>query len=59
MQNGFIESFNGSFRDELLNENLFTQRWPKAEHQRKDYNDTDPTHRSAIQTPAQARRTLS
>ncbi|MBS0126255.1 transposase family protein [Aestuariicoccus sp. KMU-90] len=24
MQNGFIESFNGSFRDELLNETLFS-----------------------------------
>ena len=24
MQNGFIESFNGSFRDECLNETLFT-----------------------------------
>ena len=23
MQNGFIESFNGSFRDECLNETLF------------------------------------
>lgn len=24
MQNSFIESFNGSFRDELLNETLFS-----------------------------------
>lgn len=24
MQNGFVESFNGSFRDECLNENLFS-----------------------------------
>ena len=24
MQNGFIESFNGRFRDELLNETLFS-----------------------------------
>lgn len=24
MQNGFVESFNGSFRDELLNETLFS-----------------------------------
>ena len=24
MQNGFVESFNGSFRDECLNETLFT-----------------------------------
>ena len=24
MQNAFIESFNGSFRDELLNETLFS-----------------------------------
>jgi len=26
MQNGFIESFNGSFKDECLNETLFTSR---------------------------------
>ena len=25
MQNGFVESFNGRFRDECLNEHLFTQ----------------------------------
>ena len=24
MQNAFVESFNGSFRDKLLNENLFS-----------------------------------
>lgn len=24
MQNAFVESFNGSFRDELLNETLFS-----------------------------------
>lgn len=24
MQNGFVESFNGSFRDECLNEALFS-----------------------------------
>ncbi len=24
MQNGFVESFNGSFRDECLNETLFS-----------------------------------
>jgi putative transposase len=29
MQNAFIESFNGRLRDELLNEMLFTSRWPR------------------------------
>ena len=34
MQNAFIESFNGSFRDELLNETLFliADRGPREDH---------------------------
>jgi transposase InsO family protein len=43
MQNGFIESFNGSFRDELLSEALFTSL-PEARDRitdwKEDYNTT-------------------
>ena len=45
MQNGFIESFNGSFRDECLNEHLF-RTLPAArqiiEDWRIDYNHARP-----------------
>jgi len=45
MQNGFIASFNGSFRDELLNEVLFTSL-PEARDRitdwKKDYNSQRP-----------------
>jgi putative transposase len=57
-QNGFIESFNGSLRDEFLNEELFDSL---ADARRKlaiwryDYNHVRPTHRWEW-TPAQARR---
>jgi len=43
MQNGFVESFNGSFRDECLNETLFSSL-VDARHQitlwKEDYNVT-------------------
>ena len=45
MQNGFVESFNGSFRDECLNETLFSSL-VDARHQitlwKEDYNVTRP-----------------
>jgi putative transposase len=54
-QNAFVESFNGKFRDECLNDNVFTsiaeareiiERW------RVDYNECRP-HRSLGQmTPS-------
>ena len=47
MQNGFIESFNGSFRNECLNETLFSS-FADARHYitfcKEDYNIPDPTH---------------
>jgi putative transposase len=46
--NAFIESFNGSFRDECLNCHLFTSLEDakvKIELWRKDYNETRP-HRA-------------
>ncbi len=45
MQNGFVESFNGSFRDECLNETLFSSL-PQALNQiikwKEDYNKERP-----------------
>ena len=60
-QNGFIESFNGSLRDELLNEEIFTSL---ADARRKlaiwrhDYNTTRPHSALNGDTPAEARRAL-
>ena len=58
-QNGFIESLNGSLRDELLNEELFDSL---ADARRKlaiwryDYNNVRPHSSLGNRTPAQARR---
>jgi len=58
-QNAFIESFNGSLRDELLNEELFDSL---ADARRKlavwryDYNNVRPHSSLQNRTPAQARR---
>ncbi len=44
-QNGYIESFNGKFRDECLNQNQFTtlaQARRKIEEWRKHYNEERP-----------------
>ena len=55
MQNGFIESFNGRLRDELLNETLF----PSLPHIRAslaawrgDYNLSRPHSRLGCKRPA-------
>ena len=45
MQNGFVESFNGSFRDECLNETLFsslTEARHHINHWKEDYNAIRP-----------------
>ena len=50
-QNAYIESFNGKFRDECLNEHVFTSlhdAQTKIESWRKDYNENRP-HRSLKQ----------
>ncbi len=58
-QNCFIESFNGKFRDECLNEELFydlADAQTKIDVWRIDYNETRP-HRSLNQrTPAEFAR---
>ena len=55
MQNGFVESFNGSFRDECLNETLFSTL-PEARSAitawKEDYNQPPTTlGRWAISRP--------
>ena len=56
-----LESFNGSLRDELLNEELFDtldDARRKLALWRHDYNNVRPHSSLGNQTPAQARRTL-
>lgn len=54
MQNGFVESFNGSFRDECLNETLFSSL-PQARQQiskwKEDYNKQRPHSSLGNTTP--------
>ena len=56
MQNGYIESFNGKFRDECLNEQWF-QSLPQARdciaEWRKDYNEVRPHSSLGRVPPAQ------
>lgn len=60
-QNGFIESFNGRLRDELLNETLF-RSLPHAravlEAWRRDYNEERPHSRLGWMTPRDFARTI-
>jgi putative transposase len=53
MQNGYIESFNGSFRDECLNEHWFgslAEVRATISHWRRDYNEVRP-HSSCGRIP--------
>ena len=56
MQNGFVESFNGSFRDECLNETLFSSL-PQARQQitewKEDYNKERPHSSPTNITPSE------
>jgi len=57
-QNAFIESFNGSLRDELLNEEIFDtldDARRKLALWRYDYNNVRPHSSLGNQTPAEAR----
>lgn len=62
MQNGFIESFNGRLRDELLNETLFSSL-PQARtalaNWRIDYNTARPHSQLGWQTPTEFASTLT
>lgn len=60
-QNAFIESFNGKFRDECLNEHWFhTLHHARAVIQqwRTDYNECRPHSMLGYQTPAEAAERL-
>ncbi len=62
MQNGFIESFNGRLRDELLNETLFTslaQTRVTIALWRADYNTARPHSQISWQTPDEFARTFT
>ena len=55
-ENGYVESFNSRFRDELLNRELFTgledARWV-VDRWRLDYNHHRPHSSLGYQTPAE------
>lgn len=56
MQNGYIESFNGKFRDECLNEHWFTslaQARAIVAAWRRDYNECRPHSSLDDLTPAE------
>jgi Integrase core domain len=56
MENGYVENFNGRFRDECLNENWFTDvadAREKIEHWKQDYNQARPYSALAYLTPAE------
>ena len=60
-QNGYIESFNGSLRDECLNEEIFDSlddARRKLGLWRYDYNNVRPHSSRGNKTPAEARRAL-
>lgn len=54
MENGFIESFNGRFRDECLNEQWFISLKDvreKIEAWREEYNSQRPHSSLGMRTP--------
>lgn len=56
MQNGFVESFNGSFRDECLNETLFSslaEARSRIQSWKEDYNQHRPHSSLGYVTPAE------
>ena len=60
-QNGLIESFNGSLRDECLNEEIFdslTDARQKLALWRYDHNNVRPHSSLGNKTQAEARRAL-
>jgi putative transposase len=61
-ENGHIESFNGKFRDECLNENWFLSlddARAKIEAYRIDYNEVRPHSSLDNQTPKEFARSLT
>ena len=61
VQNAYVESFNGKFRDECLNENVFIDLHDarnKIETWRRDYNSTRPHSSLNNLTPEEFAETL-
>lgn len=61
VENAYIESFNGRFRDECLNENWFVtmaQARRVIDHWRTEYNEERPHSRLGYLTPARYAATL-
>ena len=62
MQNAFVESFNGSFRDECLNETLFTslnEARTKIKERKDDYNQNRPHSSLGNLTPNEYARKMA
>jgi putative transposase len=60
-QNAFIESFNGCFRDECLNENWFLNLQGAIETievWRRDYNEVRPHSALGNSTPGECSRAM-
>ncbi len=56
MENSYVESFNGHFRDECLNENWFSSladAREKIEQWRQDYNEARPHSSLQYRTPVE------
>jgi putative transposase len=56
MENGYVESFNGRFRDECLNENWFTDladAREKIAEWKQDYNESRPHSSLQYRTPVE------
>lgn len=61
-QNAFIESFNGKFRDECLNQHWFTSLYEAKEiieTWRKEYNEFRPHHSLKGKTPSEYENQLT
>ncbi len=60
-ENGYVESFNGKLRDELLNGEIFETRWEATvliERWRCTYNQIRPHSSLGYQSPAPEAREL-
>jgi putative transposase len=58
MENGYVESFNGRFRDECLNENWFcdlADAREKITQWKEDYNEKRPHSSLQYRTPSGVR----
>ena len=62
MENGYVESFNGRFRDECLNENWFrdlADAREKIVQWKQDYNETASAQQFAVPNPSGVRSAVA